>query len=308
MEPLTQLIGLLRPKALDLKHLQGRGDWALRFPADSHVVFGLFIAGGCWFEASGFPSARMHAGDFLLMSAPLSWSLSNGDAGDALDFQTLRHSAQSQLITFGSGAETTRIIGGHFAFDTANAQLLNDVMPSVIHIGNESAPTLRAIIELVDQEASCSHPGRTFILERLLEIMLVQALRSSNAGSPQMHVAKPGMLAGLADKQLARVLREIHADIARPWTVAVMATTAGMSRSAFAERFARVVGTSPIDYVLNWRMALAKDALRFTQRPLIEIATATGYGSTSAFSTAFSRVVGCPPARYGKRRNTRHLE
>ncbi|MFM0642548.1 AraC family transcriptional regulator [Paraburkholderia sediminicola] len=305
MEPLTQLITLLRPEALGLKHFEGGGDWALRFPADSHVVFGLFISGTCRFEAKGFPSALMEAGDFLLMPAPPAWMLTKGETGTPVEFDALRHSSDS-LVSFGCGVETTRIIGGHFSFATANADLLNGLMSPVIHIGhaNTSASTLRGIVELIDREASCSRPGRTFILSRLLEIMLVEALRSQSAVLDGEGTTKPGLLAGLADEQLAIALREVHADSGRQWTVALLAASAGMSRSAFADRFTRVVGTTPIDYVLNWRMALAKDALRFTNRPLVEIATAIGYGSTSAFSTAFSRIVGCSPARYAERRRT----
>jgi len=105
------------------------------------------------------------------------------------------------------------------------------------------------------------------------------------------------MLAGLRDPQIAPALRVLHADIRRPWTVADLAAAAGASRSVFAERFARVVGASPIDYLLHWRMALAKDGLRAGRR-LADVAFASGYNSASAFSTAFSRTVGCPPARY----------
>ncbi|CAB3810959.1 IS5 family transposase IS4811 [Paraburkholderia fynbosensis] len=264
------------------------------------------MSGSCRLEATGYPSAQINAGDFLLMSAPPSWVLSKGETGEMFEFPALRHPTNLRMVSFGSGPGSTRIIGGHFCFDTVNANLLNGLLSPVVHIGNAngSASALRGIIELVDREASFARPGQTFVVNRLIEIMLVEAFRSRSAvdaAEPE----KPGMLAGLADEQLAHALREIHADIARHWTVAAMAMTAGMSRSAFAERFTRVVGTPPGDYVLNWRMALAKDALRFTSRPLIEIASATGYGSASAFSTAFSRAVGCSPARYANRKKSR---
>jgi AraC-like DNA-binding protein len=84
------------------------------------------------------------------------------------------------------------------------------------------------------------------------------------------------------------------------WTIARLAAVAGMSRSVFAERFSRTVGRPPIDYLLRWRMAVAKDALRARDRRLAEIAFACGYESVSAFSTAFTRTVGCPPSRYAK--------
>lgn len=90
----------------------------------------------------------------------------------------------------------------------------------------------------------------------------------------------------------------MHGDVRRAWTVAELAASVAMSRAAFAERFSRTVGRAPIDYLLHWRMALAKDTLPSSEAPLSEIAERVGYRSASAFSTAFSRIVGHPPARY----------
>jgi AraC-like DNA-binding protein len=101
----------------------------------------------------------------------------------------------------------------------------------------------------------------------------------------------------LADPRTAAALRALHADIRHGWTVDRLAATAGMSRSAFAARFSRIVGLPPIDYLLHWRMAVAKDALRRGHR-LTAVALDCGYQSVSAFSVAFSRTVGRSPSRY----------
>jgi len=90
----------------------------------------------------------------------------------------------------------------------------------------------------------------------------------------------------------------MHVDVGKPWTVAELAALSAMSRSSFAERFNRVLGMAPIDYLLRWRMALAKDRLRHGGESLAEIATACGYQSASAFSVAFTRTVGRPPSTY----------
>ena len=124
--------------------------------------------------------------------------------------------------------------------------------------------------------------------------MLVEAIRRGSGHSGE---ARRRLLAGLADRQVAAALRALHADITRQWTVQQLADVAGSSRSAFAERFNRIVGMPPIDYLTHWRMALAKDALRSGAGRLSELAFACGYQSASAFSTTFSRVVGCSPAR-----------
>jgi AraC-like DNA-binding protein len=109
-----------------------------------------------------------------------------------------------------------------------------------------------------------------------------------------------GLLAGLSDAALARSLRGIHVDVARRWTVETLAREAGMSRAAFAERFARIVGMPPMHYVLEWRMAVAKDMLRRERLALAEIAEKVGYHSASALSTAFTRLAGCSPSQFAR--------
>ena len=107
-------------------------------------------------------------------------------------------------------------------------------------------------------------------------------------------------MAGLADPALARSLREIHVDVARGWTVAELAQAAYMSRAVFAERFARTVGMPPMQYLLEWRMAIAKDLLRSERPPLAQLAGRVGYQSASAFSTAFTRLTGCSPSEFAR--------
>ena len=124
---------------------------------------------------------------------------------------------------------------------------------------------------------------------------LVEALRATQAkGAP------PGLLGGLADARVAEALRHMHGDPERQWTVAELAGEAGMSRSAFFDRFMRTVGLRPMEYLLAWRMAVAKDLLRSKDIALDEVARRVGYGSASTFSTAFSRHVGQPPGRYAR--------
>lgn len=125
--------------------------------------------------------------------------------------------------------------------------------------------------------------------------MLVEALRRPTA---LPGIQPQGMLGGLADPQLARALGAMHADVQHAWTVGELASLACLSRSVFSRRFGEAIGTAPIDYLLNWRMALAKDRLIAGEQSIADIAASIGYQSASAFNTAFSRIVGCPPARF----------
>jgi transcriptional regulator GlxA family with amidase domain len=125
--------------------------------------------------------------------------------------------------------------------------------------------------------------------------LLIEALRAD-----QGKEMPPGLLRGLADARVAEALRHMHGDPKRSWTVADLAHQAGMSRSAFFDRFTRAVGLRPMEYLLGWRMAVAKDLLRSRDIALDEVARRVGYGSASTFSTAFSRHVGQPPGRYAR--------
>jgi AraC-like DNA-binding protein len=132
-------------------------------------------------------------------------------------------------------------------------------------------------------------------LSRLLEVLLIETLRREASKLPN-----PGMLRGLSDPQLARAISDIHTDVRRGWTIAELAQRAGMSRSAFARKFSATVGLAPVEYLLRWRMAIAKDTLRHSRVSLEEIAEKVGYQSASAFSTAFSQRVGCPPSEFAR--------
>jgi transcriptional regulator GlxA family with amidase domain len=150
-------------------------------------------------------------------------------------------------------------------------------------------------VELVREESRERRPAREVILAHLLEVLLIEALRST-AGT----AASPGLLRGLADERLAVAIRRMHESPTKAWTVAQLAKEAALSRSAFFERFSRAVGVAPIEYLLGWRMALAKDLLRRKEVTVAEVAEQVGYSSASTFSVAFTRHVGLPPTHYAR--------
>jgi transcriptional regulator GlxA family with amidase domain len=167
------------------------------------------------------------------------------------------------------------------------------LLPAVVHV--RGVERLSILVRLVGEEANERRPGRDLVLTRLVEVLLIEALRATPAED-----APPGLLHGLADARLAPAIRQMHAHLARSWTVAQLARAAALSRSAFFERFTRIVGLAPMEYLVAWRMAVAKDLLRRHDVGLAEVAERVGYGSASTFSTAFSRHVGRPPGRYAR--------
>jgi transcriptional regulator GlxA family with amidase domain len=150
-------------------------------------------------------------------------------------------------------------------------------------------------VRLVAEESSEAGSGRDLVLTRLVEVLLIEALRTTAAED-----APPGLLRGLADARLAPAIRQMHDDVARPWTMTQLARASALSRSAFFDRFTRTVGIPPMGYLLTWRMALAKDLLRHGDMSILEVAQRVGYTSASTFSTAFKRHEGQPPSRYAR--------
>src|SRR5262245_32613458 len=189
------------------------------------------------------------------------------------------------------GRPDVRLLGGWFVFDSSDAALLVSLLPSLVHV--RSIERLTTLVRFVAEEASESRPGRDLLLARLVEVLLIESLRAMPGEN-----APPGLLRGLADPRLAPAIRQMHDHVARAWTVAALARTSALSRSAFFERFTATVGVAPMEYLLAWRMAVAKDLLRRDDLAVGEVAERVGYGTASTFSTAFSRHVGVAPSRY----------
>jgi AraC-like DNA-binding protein len=176
-------------------------------------------------------------------------------------------------------------------------------LPEIVHIRGRDGATRRLaqLIDLIMEECAAEWPARDMVLQRLLDAMLVECLRRPGIS----HGAPPaGLLAGLQDPALARVLRSMHAGVRANWTVAELANIAGMSRSAFSARFSQVLGCAPMEYLLRWRMTLAQDQLSRGGKPLEQVAEEVGYESASAFSTAFRRRLGCSPGAFARARRT----
>jgi AraC-like DNA-binding protein len=131
-----------------------------------------------------------------------------------------------------------------------------------------------------------------------MELILVEMLRRD---TPKVDDRSTGLIAGLRAPAIRSALLAMHGEIARAWNVAELARLCGVSRSGFATRFKDVLGVGPIEYLMHWRMAVAKDELRRGTRSISEIALAVGFQSSSAFSTSFTRAVGCSPKRFAQK-------
>lgn len=299
-DPLSEAIALLRPQAVVSRPISGAGRWGVRYSDFGQPSFCAMLEGRCRLAIDGQEDLMLEAGDFVLLPATPGFTLTSVEPVDPERMDPKVMAAFTGEVRYGTrdGPPDMRMLGGFFVFDSPDAALLVSLFPAAVHV--RGVDRLSVLVRLVGEESGERRPGRDFVLTRLVEVMLVEALRST-AGD----AAPPGLLRGLADERLAQAIREMHADPARSWTMAQLARKAALSRSAFFERFTRAVGSPPMEYLLAWRMAIAKDLLRHEDLALAEVAERIGYGSSSTFSTAFSRYVGQPPGRYARtaRRN-----
>ncbi len=298
MDPLSQIFMLLKPQAVFWRIVEAHDDWTIRFLPSDIVVFGQMIEGAGRVDRDDGAGLDLEAGDFLLMAGPPPWTMTGGHGGTPIDFKAAI-ADPGLLLSAGRKPTITRFIAGNFSFAPANADLVASLMLPIVHVrGTDTiAGRLGALLSALGEEALTDRPGRSLVLDRLLEVVLIEALRYRPAA---ISGSDRGLLAGLADPKVGKALRIMHGDAQRPWTVASLANEVGMSRSAFAARFTHIIGMPPIDYLANWRITLAKAALASSNVPMVEIAEIAGYQSVSAFSTGFKRATGFSPKFYAQ--------
>ena len=299
MDPLSDVLSLLRPRSFMSGGVDHGGDWAIKFGAHDGIKFQAVISGGCWLAMDGVDEPiRIDAGDCYLLPRGRPFRLASDLSLPAADgFSTLGLPLMGKVRVVNGGGNCFSI-GGHFAFEGRHAEILLASLPPIVHLRSESdKAAMRWSVERLMLELRDPQPGGDIIAQQLATMMLVQALRlhlSDDAG-PGV-----GWLFALADRQMSAAMTAMHAEPGKRWTIESLAERAAMSRSSFALKFKRIVGASPMDYLTRWRMILAADRLANSGEPISRLAPALGYESESAFSTAFKRVMGCAPRHYGR--------
>ena len=285
-DPLSEVIALLQPRAVFSRRHSAAGRWGFRYSAFGQPSFCAVLEGSCRLTVDGHRPLTLEAGDFVLLPATPGFTMSGFKPVSLEQFDphvTSKLLGETRHGTRG-GRPEVRWLGGWCAFDSPDSALLVSLLPSLVHV--RGVERLSVLVRLVGEEAGERRPGRELVLTRLVEVLLIEALRAKPSED-----APPGLLRGLADARIAPAIRQMHSQLTRAWTVGQLARTAAVSRSAFFERFTRTVGLAPMEYLLAWRMAVAKDLLRREDLSVGEVAERVGYGSASTFSTAFSRHV-----------------
>jgi len=294
-DPLSEVVRLLRPRAAFANVISGKGNWAVRYFEYGLPSFCIMLEGSCLLKVDGHEAITIKAGDFILLPTTPGFTLSSFVPAPPVYLDPNKVAGGHSELRYGEqeGAPDMRSLGGAFLFDCSDPSLLVSLLPKVVHVRN--SVRLSQLVQMVGEESADQKPGNEFVLSRLVELLLVEAMRSATAEH-----ASPGLLRGLGDERLAPALKQLHARIDHSWTVDQLARIAALSRSAFFERFTRTLGVAPMEYLLAWRMEIAKEMLSNNELTVSQIAERVGYGSTSAFSVAFSRHVGQPPSLYAR--------
>ncbi len=295
VDPFGEVVGLLQPGPSTSKVVEGAGSWVVRRSDLGRPFYCVILDGCCRLAVEQRKPITLGKGDFVLIPSAYDFAMSSLGQSPSDDVETPPVVLRPGEVRLGSEDEApdVRMLVGHCVFGSSDAALLVSLLPQLVHVCGE--PRLAILVQLVDEESRGLRPARDVILARLLEVLMIEALRCMTGTA-----TSPGLLRGLGDERLAIALRQMHERPTSPWTVAQLAKEAALSRSTFFDRFRRAVGIAPMAYLLAWRMALAKDLLRHKETGVAEVAARVGYSSASTFSVAFARHVGLPPSRYGQ--------
>lgn len=299
MDPLSDILSLLKPNSYGLRGLDAGGDWALAFGPDDSIRCYAIETGTCWLALDHTAApVQLAAGDFVMLPGGQGYrlySVADAPTTDAFRFFPAVPAGETAVL---NGGGSVFGVGGYFSFAGMHAELLLGMLPPIVHIrAQASKAALRWSIDRLMRELRDPQPGSALIAEHLSQALLIEALRLHLAEHSQH---RTGWLFALADRQMHAVIGAMHAEPGRKWTLAALAKVAGMSRSAFALRFRQTVGEPAMDYLTRWRMMVASDHLANGAMPIALVAPMVGYESESAFGAAFKRVMGYSPRQFVK--------
>lgn len=278
---------------------QGSQPWSAHIILPGRAIFHAVLFGEVYLHTVG-QVYRLQAGDLFVLPTGLEHYLSSSaerrPAPDNISAALSQRQHEPHQIGQGPMSALVLTAGSHY--DTELGQPLMSALPTAFLInghGQEPPEWLRIGILFLQQEISDKRPGQQSILNRLGDIWFMQCLR---VYIEQLSVDDSSWLRALKDPALALVLSAVHREPQREWTVPNMAALAHLSRSAFADRFQRIMGKPPQRYLSEHRMRLAAWQLRHSDQPVCRIADMIGYASETAFGQAFKRSHGMAPGRY----------
>lgn len=268
--------------------------WGLRLGGSIQLAVHAVVQGRgwLWLDDGETEPMRLTPGDVTLVRGGPDHSIGHEPGAECLDPETFRARHAGESVS--DDPRATIFLCGAYRLSGDIGRGLLAALPQVMPLTPAIGDPLREVISLLSRELSASEPGQNTVLDRLLDVLLVLALRSSFRESP----TTPRWYRASADPRLKTALQAMHQDAARAWSVPELARISGLSRASFARIFREALGQTPMDYLTDWRMTLARDHLRADDMSLAQIAERVGYGSPYAFASAFRRHHGQPPGAW----------
>lgn len=270
-------------------------------PMPDCLMFHIVTSGECRLEFVDEEQSVLRPGEFALMPRGEGHIIKHAEGAHTVNYFDLpieRVTPRYEMLTYGGGGDETTLICGAVRIDHPAARDLVELLPSLIHIKTWNTPNaewMHSTLRLMAAEASSRQPGGETIVTRLADILVIQAIRTWLVEHPESH---RGWLGALNDERIGPALLLIHREPTNDWSVASLAASVSMSRSAFSARFTELVGESAMQYVTRWRMHVAGVWLRDSDMTAAECGAKLGYNSEAAFSRAFKRMMGKPPGAW----------
>lgn len=308
VDVLTDLLQRSSARGAAFSRTTAYGEWGLRFPAGAALAVHAVMEGEVhlW-TTDAAQAARLLPGDIALVRRPSVQHLAHAAGAPCQPSREVMKEGVgvSRRMSLGDPAHgpPARFFCGAYAFHGDLCESLLSALPEMLHVRPTAGTTLRATLDLLAGEMGRDEPGQQTLLDRLLDVALVQVLREHFGSSGD---SAPAWFRASADERVGAALRALHEDPGHPWTVAELAERAMLSRSAFARRFTELLGMAPLAYLNDWRMALARERLRDSDIRLAALASSLGYASEFSFAAAFKRHHGIAPGRW--RTEARHRE
>jgi len=310
MDALADILKTLRISAKTFSCNDFSSPWGMQVDKSDRGLFHIVISGSCWLTLAEDKKIRLDTGDIVAFPTGGSHGISDMPEskllpGDEVVSQLLKH--QNPFACCEQKKDNiTSLICGSFTHDSSlNHPFLRD-LPCFIHIKAVETPELewlRMLTKVLACESRTPSPGSTVIIDRLTEVLFIQLLRTHIKNNGQKNCAKGGVcyLSALNDPQIGQALNLIHNDEKATLTIEKLGSSVAMSRTAFTDKFSKLIGIPPKTYLLNWRMQKAKTRLETSKEPMFTIAQHAGYSSEAAFSKAFKHFFNETPGKVRKK-------